>query len=108
MRTVQLLPGWMTTTLLALLLAALSAKLISRGVRTYHAESKHLAVGHPALLCLQIVFFLRRNQTNKNARQSLPLSLSLAAARVASGKFYGPCSSAWGLAKSRCLRRPCC
>ncbi len=38
----QLLPAWMTTVLLTVLLAFLSAKLITRGVRTYQAETREL------------------------------------------------------------------
>lgn len=47
---VQLLPGWVTTVLLAALLIFLATKLIRRGVRTYRSESAELkaAAAEPA------------------------------------------------------------
>lgn len=39
----QLLPAWMTTVLLAVLLSFLSFKLISRGLKTYQTETRELA-----------------------------------------------------------------
>jgi hypothetical protein len=47
----QLLPGWVTTVLLAALLIFLATKLIRRGVRTYRsetAEQKAAAAAEPA------------------------------------------------------------